>query len=84
MALDDIRVSLQLLAESVENLETQFAAGEKARAAAAKAASQALPQMDMFSWTGKPANRTDNALLAKKLDSTIDKVQNLLREAGAV
>ena len=80
MAIEDIRISLQLLAETVENLEKEI----NTKTAAPK--TQAAPiagQQDMFgNWTGRPANDKNNAILARKLDSTIDKVQNLLREAG--
>ncbi len=80
MALEDIRISLQLLAESVESLEEQIQANERA----AKAPKNASPQIDMFGgWSPRPANDKNNAILAKKLDSTIDKIQNLLKE-GAV
>ncbi len=81
MALEDIRISLQLLAESVESLEEQIEAKEKAAKTAPKNNS---PQIDMFGgWSPKPANDKNNAILAKKLDNTIDKIQNLLRE-GAI
>lgn len=87
MAVEDIRISLQLLAESVENLERDIEARDAELAAAQKASAsnkKATPQMDMFGgWTGKAANDKNNAILAKKLDSTIDKIQNMLRE-GAI
>ncbi len=81
MAIEDIRISLQLLAETVENLEQEIAA----KAAAPKAQPAPLMgQQDMFgNWTGRPANDKNAAILAKKLDNTINKVQNLLKEAGA-
>ena len=88
MAVEDIRISLELLAETVENLERQIEEKEAARAAAAKAAPQSgkamPPQMDMFgNWTGTPVNDKNNTILAKKLDSTIDRIQNLLKEGAA-
>ena len=81
MAIEDIRISLQLLAETVENLEQEISA----KAAAPKAqASTISNQQDMFgNWTNRPANDKNAAMLAKKLDNTISKVQNLLKEAGA-
>ena len=88
MAVEDIRISLQLLAETVENLEKEIDAKELAakQAAAAKPApGKNQPQIDMFGgWTAKPVNDKNSALLAKKLDNTIDKVQNLLKQARAV
>ena len=86
MAVEDIRISLQLLAESVENLERDIAAKEKERENAPKVApaKSTAPQIDMFGgWTPKPSNDKNNAILAKKLDNTIDKIQNMLRE-GAI
>lgn len=82
MALDDIRISLQLLAETVENLENEIAAKENApKPVSAKSNG---PQIDMFGgWSPKPSNDKNNAILAKKLDNTIDKIQNLLREGAA-
>lgn len=85
MAVEDIRISLQLLAETVENLEKEIEAKELAAKAKPVSQGSMPPQMDMFGgWTARPANDKNNALLAKKLDSTIDRVQNLLREAGAM
>ncbi len=86
MPVDDIRISLQLLAETVDNLEKEIDAQERkaAEAAKAKPAKQA-PQTDLFGgWSpsASAANDKNNVLLAKKLDSTIDKVQNLLKQAG--
>ena len=79
MALNDIRISLQLLAESVEDLEKQIE--EKEKAAKTPSSKKAPPQIDMFGgWSPKPSNDKNNALLAKKLDSTIDRIQNLLKE----
>lgn len=81
MASNDIRVSLELLAETVQNLEKEIIAKENAPK---PALNQMPPQHDLFgSWMVKPANDKNTALLAKKLDSTIDKVQQLLKEAGA-
>ena len=81
MALDDIRISLQLLAESVETLEKDIEAQEKASKAAP---AKKTAQIDMFGWAPpRASNDKNNAILAKKLDSTIDKIQNLLREGAA-
>lgn len=82
MAVQDIWKSLENLALSVEALEKDVNAMEKAGRSAAKQSASA--QIDMFGgWPPKPANDKNVAILAKKLDHTIDKVQNLLREAGA-
>ncbi len=82
MPVDDIRISLQLLAETVENLEKEIIAIENAPKAAP---APAVPQTDLFGgWTSpRAANDKNAAILAKKLDNTINKVQNLLKEAGA-
>lgn len=82
MAVQDIWKSLEDLAQSVEALEKDVNAMEKAGRSAAKQPVSA--QIDMFGgWPPKPANDKHTAILAQKLDHTIDKVQNLLRGAGA-
>lgn len=82
MAIQDIWKSLEDLAQSVEALEKDVVSMEKAGRSAAKQPASA--QIDMFGgWPPRPANDKNNAILAKKLDLTIGKVQNLLREAGA-
>lgn len=82
MAVQDIWKSLEDLAQSVEALEKDVNAMEKSGRSAAKQAASA--QIDMFGgWPPKPANDKNVAILAQKLDTTINKVQNLLREAGA-
>ena len=86
MAVEDIRISLQLLTEMVENLEQQIEEKEAEQAKAAKAAKPVKqgPQIDMFGgWSPKPANDKNNLLLAKKLDNTIDRIQALLKEGAA-
>ena len=74
--------------EELDEARRQMAAAQATAAKAAK--KKADPQADLFaqSW-GAPAapsriaNDQSALILAGKLDSTIDKVQRLLREAGA-
>lgn len=87
------RVEATLVAERLamkEEIEKARQQVQEAKAAAALPKKSKEPQADLFSqsWaTPKPAARVANdqsaLILAGKLDSTIDKVQRLLREAGA-
>ena len=71
-----IRSSLIKLNEAVERLETSV----KTASSAPKAA-----QTDLFGAVSskKPANNIDAKALAKRLDSTIDRVERLLKEGRA-
>lgn len=83
------RVEATLAAERALMQEELEKARKQAAAAAAAAKKQKDDQADLFAqtWsTPKPAriaNDRSALILAGKLDSTIDKVQRLLREAGA-
>ena len=99
MSLDDIYASLDALEQTLDSLEQEVAEQEVrntklmqnaiARAIAKTKADAAAAQTDLFasSWApitaAKPANDKNSAILAQKLDTTIEKVQALLKEAGA-
>lgn len=84
------------LTEVIDRLELAVSAKEKAAAqsvqpitagAPANQAKQSKSQTDLFAW-GPPAQAAANNaaqvnILARKLDSTIDKVQSILQQAGA-
>ncbi len=90
---------LAALTEMVDRLELAIVAREKAVAQAAQTAqpitspapaNQAKPtkgQTDLFAWGPPSQAAANNAaqvnILARKLDSTIDKVQSILQQAGA-
>ncbi|MDY0028415.1 MAG: hypothetical protein RBR86_00580 [Pseudobdellovibrionaceae bacterium] len=85
------RVTATLAAERLAmKEELEKAHRQVAEAKAAKGKKVADPQIDLFGqvWgapqkSSKIANDQNALILAGKLDSTIDKVQRLLKEAGA-
>ena len=79
MPVQDIYKSLQQLSDAVAGLETIIVAREHS-----DKQKPAVAQIDMFGgWSPAPVKtQNNNALLAKKLDSTIDRVQQLLGQAG--
>lgn len=95
-ALEQTVSQLELEIVEQEARNTKLMQNAIARAIAKTKAEASAAQIDLFapapspapsSWApitaAKPANDKNSAILAQKLDSTIEKVQALLKEAGA-
>lgn len=87
--LSELTLVVDLLEQTIAQKEIELQqAAQQAKAAppARAAAPQAAGQIDMFGeWTtgGKAANVNTASALAKKLDSAIENVQWLLKQAEA-